>query len=143
MKQGVDKRWFVSQTKPLVSRGIYFALPSAIIAMVFGFIGMFLVALDPHNPESGIETYLMVTALPILLSGYIFAWFEPDWMSPDWFRWLKQEHGDILNLLEREADELGREKWFPMVETQEGLETWVAEVRRKHGLNEDWIEYIK
>ena len=66
--------------------------------------------------------------------SYIFAYFEPNWLSPEWYRWLKEEHGDILPYLAEEAHQMGREEWLKRVETQEDLEQWVAEVRRKHDM---------
>jgi hypothetical protein len=33
-----------------------------------------------------------------------------------------------------DAHELGRDAWMQRVETQQGLEEWVAEVRRKFGV---------
>jgi len=53
-------------------------------------------------------------------------------MAPDWYRWVKKEHGDILPYLVRDAYELGREAWMERVRTQEGLEEWATEVRRKY-----------
>ena len=64
--------------------------------------------------------------------GMVFAYLEPDWMAPEWHRWLKREHGDIMPYLALDAHELGREAWMQRVETQEGLEEWVAAVRKRY-----------
>jgi hypothetical protein len=139
MKLGVDKRWFVHPSKSFVSRGLYFTLPTTTIGLTSFLIGTVIWTLDPNEPffKSEISNLILNASLVIFavcfILGFVFAYFEPDWMSPDWFRWLKREHSDILDLLEREADKLGRAKWFPIVKTQEGLETWVAEVRHKYG----------
>jgi hypothetical protein len=66
--------------------------------------------------------------------SFVFAYLEPGWMSPAWYRWLKHEHDDILPYLAQEAHELGRAEWLARVQTQEDLEQWVEEFRRKHGL---------
>ena len=66
--------------------------------------------------------------------SYIIAILEPNWMSPAWYRWLKKYHGDIMPYLVRDAQRLGRKVWMERVKTQEGLEEWAAEVRRKQGL---------
>ncbi len=55
-------------------------------------------------------------------------------MKPKWLKWLEQEHGDILRLLKEEANKMPYPEWDNQVETQEGLENWVAEVRKKHGV---------
>jgi hypothetical protein len=63
--------------------------------------------------------------------SFVFAYLEPDWLAPAWYRWLKREHGKILPLLAQEAHQLGRDEWLKQVQTQEDLENWVTEVRRK------------
>jgi hypothetical protein len=131
MRSGLDKRWFVVPAAPLISRSFYFALPTAILAFVIGLVGMLLVALNP-NSESAL--YLFFFTFGLLGASFIFAYFEPDWMSPAWYRWLKKKHGDILPYLAEEAHQLGRKEWLKRVETQEDLERWAEEVRHKYTL---------
>ena len=44
---GYDKRWFVGPM-PLVSSSFYFALPTAIAAMIIGLVGVLLVVINCH-----------------------------------------------------------------------------------------------
>jgi hypothetical protein len=131
MRLGLDKRWFVSPTPSFISSGFYFALPTFVLGTVVGLISGLLVALDPYNAK---VLFLQFAALGLIGSGFMFAYFEPGWMSPAWYRWLKTEHGDIMPYLVHDAHRLGRKAWMERVKTQEGLEEWATEVRRKHGL---------
>jgi hypothetical protein len=126
MRLGVDKRWFVMPSAPLVSRNFYFALPTIILGFVVGLIGLSLPSVDPNGAS-------VLIAFGLWGTSFVFAYLEPDWMSPKWYRWLKKEHGDILSDLAMDAHELGRQEWLDRVKTQADLEQWVAEVRRKHG----------
>jgi hypothetical protein len=128
-KLGLDKRWFVMPAAPFISRGFYFALPTFVIGFAVGLIGLLSVAVDPYADPT-----LMFVAFGFWGMGFIFAYFEPDWLSPAWYRRLKKEHGDILPHLAEEAHQLGREEWLKRVETQEDLERWAEEVRHKYTL---------
>jgi hypothetical protein len=129
MRLGLDKRWFVVPATPLISRGFYFALPTFVVGFAIFLVDMLQGVLDPFADPT-----LTLVAFGFLGSGFIFAYFEPDWLSPAWYRWLKKEHGDILPYLAEEAHRLGRKEWLKRVETQEDLERWAEEVRHKYTL---------
>jgi hypothetical protein len=129
MRLGFDKRWFVVPAAPLISRGFYFALPTFVLGFAVGLAGLLLPSLDPN-------ANLVLVAFAIWGLGFVFAYIEPDWMSPAWYRWLKEEHGDILPYLAEEAHQLGREEWLKRVQTQEDLERWAQEARRKYTLED-------
>jgi hypothetical protein len=129
MRLGLDKRWFVVPAAPLISRGVYFALPTFVVGFAIFLVDMLQGILDPFADPT-----LTFVSFGFLGSGFIFAYFEPDWLSPAWYRWLKKEHGDILPYLAEEAHRLGREEWLKRVETREDLERWAEEVRHKYTL---------
>lgn len=130
MRLGYDKRWFVIPSAPLISRGFYFFLPTFVLGFAFALVDMLRVANDPHNSNLG--TPFLSIGVGFWALGFVFAYFEPSWLSPDWYRWLKREHGDILLYLEREANRLGRAAWLRRVRTQKDLEAWVHEVREQY-----------
>ena len=132
MRLGLDKRWFVMPAEPLISRGFYFFLPSFLVGSAIMLVSTLFVIRDPNNND---VLLLQFSVLGFWVLGFTFAYFEPEWLAPTWYRWLKREHGDILPYLEQEANSLGRAAWLKRVQTQEGLEEWVADVRRKHKLN--------
>ncbi len=130
MRLGLDKRWFVMPAAPLISRNFYFFLPAFSVGFTIFLLGSLPIALDPNADYT-----LMLIGLGVTAIGFVFAYLEPDWLSPAWYRWLKRKHGDILPDLAAEAHRLGRAAWLSRVQTQADLEQWVAEVRRKHGLH--------
>lgn len=84
------------------------------------------------DPNSIISMYFFYAALGLWIISYIISYLEPNWTAPKWYRWLKKNHGDIMPYLVRDAREMGRQAWMEQVKTQDGLEQWVAEVRRKY-----------
>jgi hypothetical protein len=66
-----------------------------------------------------------------LIGGFIFA---RRLFKPTWLRWLEKKHGGIMPILQNEIQRIGPESWDYKINTQEELEAWVAEVRRKHNL---------
>jgi len=129
MRLGLDKRWFVMPAAPFISRNFYFFLPAFVVGCLVFLVGMLSVVQNPYADPT-----LMLVGLGIVGLGFVFAYLEPYWLSPAWYRWLKKEHSDILSDLAVEAHQLGRQEWLKRVQTQEDLEVWVAEVRRKYGL---------
>lgn len=129
---GLDKRWFVVPASPIVSRGFYFALPTLVIGSISLLVGIYFIGLDPN---SNTAYFFICPPWPLWLLGFVFAYIEPGWMSPAWYRWLKKEHGAILPMLIEDAEQMGRAAWLKQTKTQQGLEQWVAEVRHKHGLD--------
>ena len=69
--------------------------------------------------------------------GVALIILQPRFIQPAWYRWLVDHHGDVLPQLRKEARKLGRHKWAQRVRTQEGLERWVRDVRRKYGVSQE------
>lgn len=131
MRLGLDKRWFVVPAAPLISRSFYFALPTFVVGSIVILVGALVASKDLDSVEA---LYLLCIGLGLLVSGYVFAYLEPDWMSPAWYRWLKKKYGDLLPYLAEEAHQLGRKEWLKRAQTQGDLERWAEEVRRKYQL---------
>lgn len=108
------------------------ALIFVFIPMGFAALSIGLVPLLPIQPENRGDVITYAT-IPLLIATYILAMWQPWWLKPAWLRWLEKEHGDILEILWEDVreDPWG---WERRVRTREDLEEWVAEVRRKHGL---------
>ena len=68
------------------------------------------------------------------LSALIFLAVQPRFLKPNWLQWLEGHHKEHLALLQHEAEQMGHFQWARRVKTQAGLEQWVEEVLRKHGL---------
>ena len=87
--------------------------------------------LFPMSARSNIVLYIFG---PLLIVTYILAMWQPWWLKPKWLRWLEKEHGRIIQVLWEEVRKEGH-SWERRVRTQEQLEQWVAEVKRKRGLD--------
>jgi hypothetical protein len=108
----------------------YGALPLGIMAVSWAFIFTFLGASEAWGP--------ICTCISTLVgfSGILLGMFQPKFMEPQWYRWLIENHEDIWHLLQQDVRQMGLDVWQRRTATQEGLEAWVAEVRRKNGLPE-------
>ncbi len=125
MKLGRDKRWFVMPGY-YISRNFYFALPTFVLGLLLQIVDIHLFNINEQTPP-----ILTILAFCFWIISFVFAYLEPDGLAPQWYRWLKREHGKILPLLAQEAHQLGRDEWLKRVQNQEDLENWVAEVRCK------------
>jgi hypothetical protein len=86
------------------------------------------------NPEAA-RLVIFGIAFPLMICVFFVVIFQPKWLKPKWICWLEENQGDILDLLIEEARQTPKwTDWAERVNTQEGLERWVAEVRRKHRL---------
>jgi hypothetical protein len=124
---GKLRHWFVMPNYPVLmpKAAVYAQL---VLGLMIASIAMSL--LMPTS-EAARNVWLWIV-FPLLAIALVLAVWQPSWIKPRWVRWLEENHGDILELLIEE----GRKTpgWSKRVSTQEGLEAWVAEVRRKHGL---------
>lgn len=85
------------------------------------------------NPETA-RLIIFGIAFP-LICVFLIVVFQPKWLKPQWVQWLEENHGDVLELIIEEARQASDWRdWADRVSTQEGLEDWVTEVRRKHRL---------
>lgn len=104
-------------------------------APFFGLAGLILAFMEQ------IAAILSGSALGILFVGSVIigifaAIWQPNWLKPEWWRWIEQNAGDIIPLLRDDLIHNRRnpQEWNEWVNTQKGLEEWVNEVRRKQGL---------
>lgn len=129
VRTGTWKAWFATERIPgSVSPSFAFGLiPTGLLFLSMVFASMF---------ES--ETRLVLfncLGFPLLILTITLPIWQPWWILPAWYRWLKECHSDIISLLREEAQEMGRRGFQERVSTQEGLEQWIAEVRQKRGLD--------
>ncbi len=128
---GRDKLWWLMKSTPVVPAGIvYGAFPAAILFFVMAVI---------FRKSFPMETRILVldyVLTPLLLLSILFSMWQPRWLKPKWMRWLETYHHPILGLLREEARNEDWRQWQRRVQTQEGLEEWVAEVRQKNKLDE-------
>lgn len=128
VQTGKMKRWWIIYSTPLTPIGwFYLSIPLSIVFFTWG-----LVMLIPDLETRGkLFEYVFYFGF---VPSIVLAILRPRWLIPAWLRWLEDNHGDIIDLLRDEARQMGGREWDRQVSTQKGLEQWVAEVRRKHGL---------
>lgn len=80
------------------------------------------------------HTGCLLTSSLLGVLGVLLGMLQPKFMMPKWYRWLKENHADVLPLLREDVREVGYDIWRKRTDTQEGLEAWVEEVRQKHGV---------
>ncbi len=134
MRIGYYKTWYMKPWARATSN-IYMAIPGGTAAFLFGFTGV-LTLLFPGEAIFVVNRIILGSCAVILIVGMLLPFVWPGWMKPAWLKWLEKEHGDILPILRNEANAMGYPDWEHKVSTQAGLEAWVAEVRRKYGLEE-------
>ncbi len=111
-----------------VTGGInYGSIPLGIMSIMWAFI--FTVSF----PED-FFWFLFYMSAVIGMIGILFGVFQPKFMLPRWYRWLEINHSDIMPYLEKDVRQRGYKTWQRQTKTQEGLEAWVAEVRKKNHL---------
>jgi hypothetical protein len=110
--------------------GNYGSIPLGIMAISWPFILVFL-----GDSETWGLTCACISGL-VGFAGVLLGVLQPKFMEPQWYRWLMENHEDIWYLLQKDVRQMGLDVWQRRTTTQEGLEVWVAEVRRKNGLPE-------
>jgi hypothetical protein len=106
---------------------IYAVIPWGIVLLMWAAGGLL-----SESPD--VQWFFFEVGLGFAALGGIFYIFQPSFLKPAWLKWLEREHGDIMPILQQEANAMESGVWEERVKTQAGLEAWVAEVRRKHGL---------
>jgi hypothetical protein len=122
---GWYKRWYLMDDDSIFfDKSAHYAfLPLGLSLILLGI----MLLLPPLSKASSYALY----GFFILggLGATLFFW-QPSWLKPSWIRWLEENNQDILDLIIEEGRKT--KDWGKVVATQEGLEAWVAEVRRKH-----------
>ncbi len=110
---------------------------------IMGIIWAFAFGLDLPENIGLVLTYI---SLGFGFVGLLFNFIQPAFLTPKWYRWLTENHGDIIPLLRKEAfeeEKKHRNSWTNRVKTQAGLERWVMEVQRKHGLLAEPLDIVR
>lgn len=97
----------------------YLAIPGGISAMLFALL------ISPFVPVRW-KMPILILSIVVILVGLIFA--KRLW-TPAWLRWLEQEHGAILPVMQIEIQKMGPENWNRRINTQADLEEWIKEVK--------------
>jgi hypothetical protein len=133
LRMGYEKWRYFSSWSRAGSIG-WMALPGGLALTMWGLAFVPGLLFGVNATTAGLGLLILISSLVVFFVGVLFTFIQPNFIKPRWLKWLYSEHKDIMPLLRREAQEMGLNVWEERVKTQEGLEQWVAEVRRKHGL---------
>ncbi len=103
----------------------YASIPMGIMAIIWAFAFGLIV-----TDEVGLVlTYI---SLAFGLLGMVFNFIQPAFLTPQWYRWLKETHGDIMPWLRQDARHMGYSKWKKRTKTIAELEDWAIDVRKRY-----------
>ena len=128
IRLGTVKTWFSLKRVPgvVIPRLAFGLIPGGLAVVLWGILARFVT-----GPESA-ERLMSCVVLPLMALSIVFAALEPRFILPRWYRWLKDNYGNILPRLHEDAQRIGQWEWQRMVRTQEGLGRWAEEVRQRH-----------
>lgn len=135
IRLGYYKRYFlVRGPAPFFGPANYhFVILVGAIMIVLGLAGL------PGDVETR-QDLLGYLFIPSIILAFIVGLWQPWWLKPRWIRQLKENHPDIYPFLREAAqEEVGNDRrkadeWSARMDTVEGQNEWVAEVRKRLGM---------
>lgn len=103
----------------------YTSLPGGIACLLWAILGLI------QLPELWANT-LGYTGLGLALLGILLNFIQPVFLTPHWYRWLKEHHGDIMPWLRQDVKRIGYGNWKRRTKTIPELEEWANEVRERY-----------
>jgi len=131
VRLGFLKLWFILRSSPNMPRSFMWGFVPLGMALIVQGVS-FMMPLSKNDKTMVFD----IVFCPLLVLSFVFAIWKPRWLMPDWYRWIWDNHRDVIGLLRREARRDER-AWMERVSTQEGLEAWVLEVRSKHNVTKE------
>jgi len=137
IRLGYTKRYFlVRGPAPFFGPANYhFWILVGAVLIVLGVAGL---PADADTRQK-LALYLFV---PSFILAFIVGLWQPWWLKPKWIRVLKENHPDIYPFLREAAqEEVGNDRermsdWESKMDTVEGQNEWVAEVRKRLAMPE-------
>jgi hypothetical protein len=108
----------------IYANSVYMLIPQS--------IGWFSIGMAAMVRSEALSLIFVYVGGIFLILGLVCAFVEPSFLKPVWLKRLEKQHGDILHILQKEANQIGLKTWEKRIDT-EGLEVWVTGVRRKYG----------
>jgi hypothetical protein len=123
--RGFLKRFYIYQ------RAV--SIPSSLVYAGFPVgITFLMLAVAVAIPDGQIGRVIIFAGVfPVFLSVPVLMAWQPRWLEPQWFRWLKDNYPHRLPTLLNEATRGGR-AWDVQAKTQEGLEEWARRTAAKY-----------
>ena len=103
----------------------YASIPLGIMGVIWAF------AFGLSLPES-VGLILAYVSLGFGLLCLLFNFTQPTFITPQWYRWLKENHGDIMPWLRQDVESMGYSEWKKRTKTIAELEDWVMDVKKRY-----------
>ena len=103
----------------------YASIPMGIMAIIWAFAFGLIV-----TDEVGLVLTYISLAFGFL--GMVFNFIQPKFLTPQWYRWLKENHGDIMPWLRQDVESMGYSEWKKRTQTVAELEDWAIDVRKRY-----------
>ncbi len=103
----------------------YSSLPGGIACLLWAIPGLIPL------PELWANT-LGYMGLGFMLLGFLLIFIEPAFLTPHWYRWLEEHHGDIMPWLRQDVKRIGYRIWKRRTKTIPELDEWANEVRERY-----------
>ena len=134
-----DKSWFFQTSGSAIMVGVarfwYYVIPFMALGWIVMGIGDFWALGGALDQTYTISVYWMFAGLAVMAFGIIYAFWQPNWLSPPWLRKLKREHGEIIDELVIDAVGMDKQVLRRRLETWESIEEWISEVEQKRNPN--------
>lgn len=135
IRLGYFKRYFLVRGPNLFfgPANYHFVILGGALLIVMGLTGL------PGNVQTRQDLLVYVFG-PCFVLAFLVGLWHPWWLKPKWIRQLKENHPDIYPFLRDAAqEEVGSdrkkaEEWSAKMDTVEGQNEWVAEVRKRLGM---------
>ena len=102
---------------------IFVNIPLGILLTSIGLTGFFSVELG--------NLIFDFTVIPLMIFTIVLAFWQPNWLLPDWLSFLRQTYGEGMTdaMLAEASKDIPA--WVKQVETHEGLVAWADKTSRE------------
>lgn len=110
------------------SSSIYAAVPLGVALLFFGF--------GAQVSSSDLKRVFLIAAISFGIIGIILGLTMPQFLTPWWFRFLREEYDEFFILILMKDAAKDYSGWKERTKTKEGLASWADEVRRRTRIEE-------
>lgn len=119
---GRKKKWYfgfpsyhsVGDTTIGLGAGFFALMSGILILLPEGF-------LENHN----IDYIFFSIYLIVPLISYVLLFIQPDFLKPEWVRWLESEYKPLIPLIKGHVRKIGYVNWEKQVQSDKELKDWV------------------
>ncbi len=130
LRLGYSKTWWLGPSHTWAPGNEVYWLPGGAMGLILLGIAIMLPTLKMRQDMACISAIY----IPLM---FIPMFWQPRFLTPAWLNWLRDNHADIMPALVNEVKSYHKNgtiyEWEARIATQEGLEAWAHEIRKKYG----------